>query len=288
MIQRLVNLYEELAHDEIKTSADQWGLSVYPKVRVADVISLDEVTAVGELRRFGLQSHFDFVVCRDGWNPVYAVEFDGRYHTTAIQRARDRKKDELCKRADFPILRINSLYLSKDFGSMSLLAWIMDVYELQEEFFRMQADGAIPYDEPFDPFFFMSTTASTDRFPYWFSAKPRIRLQRLHKTGHILDPISSGFVGYDNAEVMRGMEYIRVTEEEGISVRSAMRPQQFPIIFSDLLNEILSVQLAEQVMKWLRGEARATPLESIYGQAEAMRAELKLGRSHGYSRPRTK
>jgi hypothetical protein len=60
---RLVNHYEEIAHGEIKAAADRWGLSVYPKVRVADVVPIDELGVVGEMKRYGLQSHFDFVVC---------------------------------------------------------------------------------------------------------------------------------------------------------------------------------------------------------------------------------
>jgi hypothetical protein len=43
-----------------------------------------------------------------------------------------------------------------------------------------QAHGAIPLDEPFDPFSLMSLDPKEDRFPYWLSAKPRIRLQGLH------------------------------------------------------------------------------------------------------------
>ena len=282
---RLVNRYEEIAHGEIKLSADRWGLSVYPKVRVADVISLDAVGAVGELRRYGLQSHFDFVVCRDKWHPIYAVEFDGRFHATTQQKERDAKKDELCRRNEFPILRINSRYLSKEFGSLSLVAWIMDVYELQEQFYQAQERGGIPADEPFDPFFLMSMEPGGERFPYWFSAKPRVRLQRFHEQGRIADPVSSGFIGYDTNDVMRGVEYIRVTDTEGILVRSAMRPQQFPILLSDLLDEILSVQLAEQVFKWVRGEVSAMPIDKVYAHANAMRDGLKLGRAHSYGQP---
>ncbi len=282
---RLVNRYEEIAHGQIRLSADRWGLSVYPKVRVADVISLDEIGASGNLRRYGLQSHFDFVVCRDKWEPIYSIEFDGRFHSTDVQKARDAKKDELCRRADFPILRINSRYLSKEFGSMSLVAWIMDVFELQEGFYKAQEEGAIPPDEPFDPFFFMGMKPGEERFPYWFSAKPRIKLRRLYEAGKIADPSSSGFIGYDANDVMRGVEYIRVTATEGILVRSAMRPQQFPVILSDLLDEILSVQLAAEVFRWVRGEIGASPLCQLYRQVETIKKSVKLARAHSYGRP---
>lgn len=283
---RLVNHYEEIAHGEIKAAADRWQLSVYPKVRVADVISMDEAGAVGDLRRYGLQSHFDFVIYRNKWDPVYAVEFDGHFHSTPKQAARDAKKDELCRRVGFPILRINSRYLSKEFGRLSLVAWIMDVYELQQEFDRLQERGEIPPDEPFDPFAIMSICASKERFPYWLSAKPRVKLLMLHEQGRVADYAPSGFIGRDSAEVMRGMNYIRVTETEGVLVQSAMRPQQFPIMLSDLLDEILLVQLAEEVFKWVRGEIKALPLEQVYDRAKAIRKELTLWRSYGTSEPR--
>lgn len=283
---RLLNCYEEVAHGEIKDSADQWNLSVYPKVRLADVIGLDDLGIVGELKRYGLQAHFDFVVCRNTWEPDYAVEFDGRYHSTPVQIARDKKKDLLCAQAGFPILRINSNYLSPAYGSMSLLAWLMDVYELQLGFEEHQAHGVIPADEPFDPFLFTSLDPGKgELFPYWFSAKPRIRLRRLFERGLIRDPVSSNFIGYDVNNVMRGMEYIRLTDSTGLYVRTAMRPQNFPLCLSDLLDEILSVQLAERVFYWLRGDVRELPLTTIYSVADAMRAKIKIGMAHSYGQP---
>ena len=197
-------------------------------------------------------------------------------------RGRDAKKDELCRRDGIPILRINSRYLSKEFGGLSLVAWIMDVYELQEEFYRMQESSAIPRDEPFDLFFMMSIESGEERFSYWFSARPRVRLQKLHEQGRVADPVSSGFIGYDANDVMRCIEYIRVTETESVFVRSAMRPQQFPIVLSDLLDEILSVQLVEEVFKWVGGEVGALPMDQVCARANAMRKGLKLGRAHSY------
>ena len=279
---RLLNQYEEIAHGEIKTAADRWGLSVYPKVRVADVVALDSLGITGELKRYGLQSHFDFVVCCNQWEPAYAVEFDGLYHSTAVQKERDGKKDQLCALAQFSILRINSNYLTQTFGPMSLLSWIMDVHELAIGFDEQQAAGAIPFDADFDPFFLMSANPKEERFPYWFSAKPRIRLQQLHSRGLIIDPCSSGLIGYDENNIARGIDYIRLTATTGTYVRTAMRPQQFPVMMSDLLDEILSVQLAERVFSCLRGETAPTPLKEIHAIVERMRKTLKIGRAHSY------
>lgn len=280
---RLVDRYEEIAYGEVRAAADRWGLSVYPKVRVADVISLDAIGATGEIRRYGLQAHFDFIICSNHWDPVYAIEFDGRSHSASKQVVRDAKKDKLCDRACLPILRINSRYLTKEFGNLSLLTWIMDVYELQKGFYAAQERGEIPDNEPFDPFLLMSVSANEEPFPYWLSAKPRIKLQNLHKQGHLLDRGTSGLIGYDDKNgVMKGIEYIRVTAAQGIMVQSAMRPQQFPIILSDLLAEILSVQLTERVVGWLRGEVKAMPMGQIYSIAKSMRVGLRCVQAHSY------
>lgn len=279
---RLVNRYEELAHGEIKRIADDWNLSVYPKIRVADVISLDDVGATGDLKRYGLQSHFDFVVCRNKWDPIYAIEFDGKFHTTIAQKQRDVKKDELCRRATFPILRINSQYLTGEFGSISLLAWVMDICALQEEFYDLQEQGSVPLDEIFDPFFLMNVDEGQGEFKYWFSAKPRIRMQQMSQQGRILDPVTSGLIGYDDEGVLRGIEFVRVTDEEAVIVRTAMRPQQFPIVLSELLGEILCVQLEQAVTRWIETGEGAQPTGVVWAEVQTMRSELRVASSHSY------
>lgn len=165
---------------------------------------------------------------------------------------------------------------------MSLLAWLMDVYELQLGFEEQQANGSIPADEPFDPLSFTSLDPeSGELFPYWFSAKPRIRLRQLYESGTISEPVASNFIGRDANGVMRGMEYIRLTNSAGLYVRTAMRPQNFPLCLSDLLDEILSVQLADRVFGWLCGEVKAVPLARVYSLVETMRQKLTIGSSAG-------
>jgi hypothetical protein len=67
---------------------------------------------------------------------------------------------------------------------------------------------------------------------------------------------------------------------------TSVRPQQFPILLSDLLDEILSVQLAEEVFKWVRGDVGALPMDKIYARSKAMQSGLKLGRMHSYGAPK--
>jgi hypothetical protein len=83
-------------------------------------------------------------------------------------------------------------------------------------------------------------------------------------------------------DVMRGIDFIRLTPTMGAYVRTAMRPQLFPICTSDLLDEILLVQLAEKVFSCLRGEAAPTPLKEIYAITNEMNQTLKLAQAHSY------
>lgn len=69
-------------------------------------------------------------------------------------------------------------------------------------------------------------------------------------------------------------------------VQLAMRPQQFPILLSDLLDEILSIQSAEEVSKWGRSEVGALPIGQIYARSKAMQSGLKMGRMHSYGAPK--
>ena len=111
---------------------------------------------------------------------------------------------------------------------------------------------------------------------------PSTPVEQLNKRGLIIDPCSSGFIGRDESDVIRGIEYIRITATTGVYVRTAMRPQQFPVRMSDLLEEILSVQLAERVSNCLQGKTPPIALTEIYSIAERMRKTLTLDSAHSY------
>jgi hypothetical protein len=142
----LVNRYEELTHDLLKPVLQRFDLSIYPKVRVADVIEPNDFGVTGLLKTYALKSHFDFVVCRDRWTPAYAIEFDGPLHATSVQAARDLQKDELCGLAGLPILRVHDAHLTKDFTDLTLLGWLVEVAEMQAAFDGEQEAGRISRD----------------------------------------------------------------------------------------------------------------------------------------------
>ncbi len=279
-MKRLVNHYEKLTHDALKPVLDRFDLSIYPKVRLADVIEPNDVGATGQLKTYALKAHFDFVICRDEWDPVYAIEFDGPLHATSVQAARDVQKYELCRLGGLPILRIHAAHVTKTFTDLTLLGWLVEVAEMQRAFDAEQEAGRISWDEGFDPFLMMSLEPGEPRFPYWISARARVRLERLHKQGKLYHTGASGFIGYDDQDVYHGAEFIAVTPTEGVLVKASMRRQEFPAPFGELLEEILAVQLAEKVDAWLQTGAGAEPLQQVYARATAMKAALHFAGSH--------
>src|SRR6266487_2731666 len=111
MLKRLLNKSEEATNEVLKPLSDEWGAHAFVKVKAASILPIEKSGIDDSEFRFALQSEFDFVVTDDDLQPLFAVEFDGETHKTEQQQHRDRKKDQLCERFHFPLLRINSRYL---------------------------------------------------------------------------------------------------------------------------------------------------------------------------------
>ncbi len=168
---KLLNRYEEITYDKLKTACDPVGAHVFPKVRVADVVSLNGLGLTQEQFSYGLKSHFDFLVTDKEYSPLFSVEYDGEWHKRdTAQIKHDAMKGIICDRANHSLLRINSRYLEREFRGLDLLTYFVDVWFLREAFEEAQNNGGVPYDEPFDPAFIYSTgTDDGKRWPYWLS-----------------------------------------------------------------------------------------------------------------------
>jgi hypothetical protein len=85
---------------------------------------------------FGLKAHFDFTVTRRDTTPLFAVEFDGPLHKSSKdQIQRDKKKDTIANKTNFPILHINSRYIDKSYRGLDLLP-ILLIYGSFLEFLK--------------------------------------------------------------------------------------------------------------------------------------------------------
>src|SRR5262245_23516917 len=101
-LKKILNLHEEVSHKRLRKACEKYGASVYPKMRVADVLPIENSGISSDLYRFALQAHFDFLVTDNDHSPLFAVEFDGPRHRTGEQINRDERKKKLCEQFHSP------------------------------------------------------------------------------------------------------------------------------------------------------------------------------------------
>ena len=93
MLHRLLNQSEEITYARLSAVCKREGAHVYPKVRLAGIFPIAHSGVSDEDYRFSLQAHFDFTVTNKDYDPLFAVEFDSRFHRPREQRARHERKD---------------------------------------------------------------------------------------------------------------------------------------------------------------------------------------------------
>lgn len=156
----LLNGGERAADHALREALDSHGLQLNVKVRTASILPIDNSGIDDEDFGFALRAEFDFVVSKGETRlPEFVVEFDGARHIHDPKTiARDRRKERLCARFDLPLLRIGVEALNRP-RKETILAWLIDVYYLAEEFDRLQAEGTIAPDEPFMYFSIFDATS---------------------------------------------------------------------------------------------------------------------------------
>ena len=176
----IANKYEAKVHDAIKAVAEKSNCVVYPKVRIADVLNIDRSGLNNQAYSYALKAHFDFLVADSESLPAFSVEFDGPTHETPEGRRRDELKNDICESLGLPLLRITAAYLEEENETMSLLAWLTDLWFMSEAFLDAQESGTIPADEPFGYAF-----SSFDYF-----RGHRTLVWAAHRDGRIKSPLS--------------------------------------------------------------------------------------------------
>jgi hypothetical protein len=260
---KIFNLAEKRTHRTLQEICEKNGAQVFPKMRVADVLKIEQSGISDREYRYALQAHFDFVIADASAQPLFAVEFDGPLHDAPDQAARDRLKNGLCERLGFPLLRVKDVHLTKRFRSLDLLSWFVEVWFYQRDFEEAQAAGTIAPYEFADPFLVIAIPESEEEFPFWLSKKLRIEIQRLFREGSCVDRAPQFWIGMDSDRTRHGIMWLRITADSGVMVRSGMRAQHFPVSVTELLEEIMVFLLFEGLEAVLQGESPATPLSEI-------------------------
>jgi hypothetical protein len=288
-LKKILNLHEEITHKRLREVCSSHGVSVYPKLRLAEVFPIENSGLPNDLYRYALQSHFDFIIADESQMPIFAVEFDGPRHKSQQQKTRDKKKDTLCEHFEFPLLRINARHLGKKYRNFDLLTWFVELWFLRKAFFEAQDAGSIPPDEIFDPAFFYSLPGRSERFPMWLSVDLRAKIKRLAEEDRCLHWIPSEYIGVDDNGNYHGLAWLRINENSVVVAETAMRSQQFPVIESEILSEILIFQLHDELELVLQEKSDALPLRVVdklvkkYEKKYELRSYRGVARDHSAS-----
>ncbi len=146
---RIENKQEERTHEILDDIARKYEARIFAKMRVADTLIIENSGLPNNEYSYAFKAHFDFVIVNKDSIPEFAVEFDGLQHKfdpSSIYR--DKLKNNICRKLDFPLLRITSEYFEKIGRFPTILSWITELYFLQKFFYVAQDKGEIPLDEP--------------------------------------------------------------------------------------------------------------------------------------------
>jgi hypothetical protein len=263
-MKRLMNRTEAETNEVLRNLTENWGAHVFPKVRVADVLPIENSGISDDLYRFALRSHFDFTVTDDGPWPLFAVEFDGDAHFSERQRRRDSQKGLLCERFDFPLLRINSRYIQRRYRQMDLLSWFVIYWFAQRMIDDAYESGSLPIDAGVDPLMCVDLPGTSRRFPLWLSADVRIAFERFYEQGQCVDPGPSVFVGSDDSGAFHAIAYMAVSDAVGLVAETAMRAQQFNVPCAEVVEAIADHQIYEEFLKLVNGKTGGVALDAVH------------------------
>jgi ADP-ribose pyrophosphatase YjhB (NUDIX family) len=276
----LVNMGEVETDAVLREVADKLGVRVFAKPRLADVLDIDRSGLSPTEFTYALKAHLDFVIAEpEGGKPHFAVEFDGPYHATSKDaQRRDEMKNAICERLGLPLLRIDADYLRTVKG-FRLVAWLVELWFLDDAFYEAQKRGEIPWDEPFGACSVVEHDAQGRwRFPYDLAAEARRELWRAHAEGRVRS-FTPNHVFRSRDDFGAAYALIRVGDEKWLISHVRISAFRFPPVSpGELAADLALVELAEKLEKYERGVGVAAGREHF----EAV-ANLRLPVGSGWS-----
>lgn len=283
-----LNQYEKVTFDKLKNIADRDGAHVFSKVRLADVIPINNSGISSEEFTYALKAHVDFLVTDKNQEPQFCVEFDGPSHLEPIQIERDHKKNSLFKRFQMPFVRVNARYLEEKYRGFDLLSYFVDLWFLSVAFDEAQDSGHVAWDEPFDPnFVYSDGTENGRKWPYWLSLDLQLQIQRLHKAGKVVQMAPSEWIGVDKNENLRCLCWLFISDDECVFVETGMRRHLFHAVCqSDLIAQVAIYDLFDVLKDVLEGRTEPKTCEEFKKRLEAykLRFEMRGSSFCGYPR----
>ncbi len=144
MLKQLSTKGEVKVFKQISPVAERYQAEVYRKVRVADVVDIEQLNA-RPLGSYALMAHFDFVIADKNQKPLFTLEFDGAGHSAS----HDAKKNEICCLAKLALFRVDLQSSRIETAHCRFLDYLVNLWFLGNQFEEMRQSGTIPPDEPF-------------------------------------------------------------------------------------------------------------------------------------------
>jgi hypothetical protein len=259
---KLLNKSEELTLQKLSSAIKEHGVRLFSKPRVADVLPIYGSGIDDDLFAYCLKAHFDFVVTDSETKPLFAIEYDGPLHKSDQQQIlRDAQKNDICQKFDFPLLRIKSAWINKEYRGMDLLTYFVDTWFQAEAFYEAQKNGIIPYDETFDPTLIVYHPSKKLQWPYWLSLDIQIKFRQMHKAGKIIDVLASDWVGLDQNNNYRCISWLLVNDGKYAIAETGIRSQNFCVDESWLLYQLSLFDLLKDIELILKGQKWTTENE---------------------------
>jgi hypothetical protein len=263
MFKPLLNNPEKKSFERLREVCSRNSAHVFAKVRVADVLPIENSGISDELFRFALQSHFDFVIADEQHVPLFTVEFDGPTHLQETQVKRDVKKQALCLQFNLPLLRIDARYLERRYDKQDLLTRFVEVWFSQRNYQTALAEGLVCSEEGFDP-------------SIWVLMEPRQELAKLYSTGKCIEEKVPHLVGEAQDGHYDAIGCIRISEQSVAWASARMRAQQFPVRVDDVLEELIFIQTVEELKAVANGTSTPIPLSDFHYHMDVFLKEHRI------------
>jgi hypothetical protein len=276
MLKQLMNLPESVTDQRLREVCDDFGAKVYPKVRVADVLEIENSGIDNDQYRYALQAHFDFVIADADDRPLFVVEFDGRSHSEPEAKKRDGLKNALCDRFDVPLLRINRHYLNSSFSKWDLLRWFATVFFIKHSWDQDVAAGRIsPEDSIFDPAFVSVRTKSGSR-SLELERHALAEFGRLFRAQELPWHVPDWITAQGEDRTLRAIAWIAVSENEAAFAKTAMQPHNLGDWVQFAVRGIVLTQLHHGLISVLEGSETPLPMEEIRLRVEEFKSSNQL------------
>lgn len=251
---KLVNTHEAVAKRILIVSAGRNSATVYPKVRIADVLNIERSGISNDQYSYALKAHFDFVVTDENEMPLFAVEYDGPTHFDDETIRRDLMKNELCERLGLPLARVRDEHIFKQARGIDYLTWLSEFHFAFEELVKAQQSGSFPEDEWPDPMLIVSHPHVDGHFPLFISGPARVSLRKMCTSKSINEAIPMVLRGDDRAGRTNVLLLLQLNDGSIVCTQSAMYLRQFGLSPAEAAEEVAIVNLEAVVREHLNAK----------------------------------